>query len=53
MRKKVNLIKIKPALLLENILTKMDLATLKNMIEKLTALHESKCLDQIQEKGTK
>lgn len=51
MRKK--LIKVSPALLIGTILMKMDLATLKNMIEKLTALHESKCLDEIQMKGTK
>lgn len=51
MRKK--LIKVSPASMLEAILILMDLATLKNMIEKLTALHESKCLDEIQTKGTK
>ena len=51
MKKKV--IKVTPALLLITILQKMDLATLKNMIEKLTLLHESKCLDEIQTKGTK
>lgn len=53
MRKKVNVLHGTPEAILEYIFKKMDLKTLKSMIEKLTLLHESKCLDEIQTKGTK
>lgn len=43
--------KINVATLLTDLLEKMDLATLKKMIEKLTDLHESKCLDEIEREG--
>lgn len=48
MKRPIKTTQVSPALLLKYVFDKMDLATLKNMIEKLTELHESKCLDEIE-----